>query len=280
MVQNLDPIWFTQPVTTQLRASNPEMMGWFAQFNRFGLNSEDVKKPYRTAFKPFNSFEHVLLAPRLGGAKNNRSERCLVRPIGTRLAVDQDWIDIRNPEREVFHVSAERSEQTDYRTLIARDFQTLVEMHAHSPETKSLGNDGKPCGRMTRGMLFRRSIYVGDIVHIGKEANELELLDARLITDEDSILTIYRGDPWKYVQPVIADTPARVIIDKTGCSRRSAYNWKKGKGHPSGEYLRRLIEVAASAARDSWRSAGYARIPADDIMAVRLYAKYLDQGNS
>jgi hypothetical protein len=48
----------------------------------------------------------------------------------------------------------------------------ILEYRVH-PEPKSLGPDGRPCGRATIGLLQRRPVRVGAIVYIGKESNAL-----------------------------------------------------------------------------------------------------------
>ena len=213
-----------------------------------------------------------------GRARTDKMKICLVSP-ATRVPLSgRKWINIHAPSNEAIRLVPPDRYSHAPGMYVGLPYSDLIMSYAHTPEPKSLGPDGMPCHLRTRGLLSRRHIEIADVVHIGKEANDLELVQAGLVTDEESVLSVYFPDPWEIVQKVLADIPARVIIEKTGCSQSSAYNWKQGKGHPSGEYLPRLIEVAAGAARDSFRGAGYARIPADDMMAVRLYARYLDLG--
>ena len=56
-------------------------------------------------------------------------------------------------------------------TAIAETYKTLLYRYMFHPEAKSLGPDGKPCGRETRGLLQRTHVIAGKHRRIGKEAD-------------------------------------------------------------------------------------------------------------
>ena len=69
----------------------------------------------------------------------------------------------------------------------------IREFRAH-PEAKSLGPDGRPCGKRTTGLLQRRPVVATETVVIGKEANELEQVETGLIDELEEVQTVYRRD--------------------------------------------------------------------------------------
>ncbi len=56
-------------------------------------------------------------------------------------------------------------------TAIAETYKNLLYRYMFHPEAKSLGPDGKPCGRETRGLLQRTHVIAGKHRRIGKEAD-------------------------------------------------------------------------------------------------------------
>ncbi len=71
-----------------------------------------------------------------------------------------------------------------YRGVIAR-------YRVHS-EAKSLGPDGLPCGKRTVGLLERRPVVLGELVHFGKETNRLEEVEQGLVHDWDEVQLVFR----------------------------------------------------------------------------------------
>jgi hypothetical protein len=66
----------------------------------------------------------------------------------------------------------------------------LAEYEAHS-EPKSATLDGAPCGPATRGLLRRRSVRARHVMHIGKEANRLENVEAGWVHSQVDVLEVY-----------------------------------------------------------------------------------------
>ncbi len=67
----------------------------------------------------------------------------------------------------------------------------LAEYEVH-PEPKSAALDGSPCGPGTRALLRRRAVRVGRVVHIGKESNRLEDIEAGLVHDIEEVVEVYQ----------------------------------------------------------------------------------------
>lgn len=74
-----------------------------------------------------------------------------------------------------------------------------------------IGPDGGICRPQTRGLLRRRLVEVTGVIHIGKEANELELVLAGLVGSEEEVTVRYERDPWEWLQPIVAEMPVRWI---------------------------------------------------------------------
>jgi hypothetical protein len=53
---------------------------------------------------------------------------------------------------------------------------------------------GQPCDRPYRGLLSRREIRVAGLIHIGKESNRLDDVEAGAIVDPDEVYTFYPRD--------------------------------------------------------------------------------------
>ena len=258
--------WGNQVVRTLLRISTPEMMGWFDSFN-------EGQRKYSQSMKPFNSFEHAPLDAMFGRPRTGKKKICLVSP-ATRLPLNSRiWINIHAPaEKAIRLVPPDRHTRTPD-VYFGLPYSDLILGYAHTPEPKSLGQDGRPCHQRTRGILSRRYLEIADIVHIGKEANDLELVQAGLVTDEDSVLSIYLPDPWEIVQKVLAEIPAERICREIGCSLRFTQYLRAGNRRPSIDRFPIFLGLAAKFAREALQSAGIVQRPSDDVVAVRLYVR-------
>lgn len=72
-----------------------------------------------------------------------------------------------------------------------KDYRDVLAEYEVHPEPKSAALDGSPCGPGTQGLLQRRPVRVGRVVHIGKEANRLEDVEAGLVHDMDEVVEVY-----------------------------------------------------------------------------------------
>ena len=51
--------------------------------------------------------------------------------------------------------------------------------------------DGSPCGPGMRGLLRRRLVRVGKVVHMGKDANRPEDVEAGWVHDVGTVVGVY-----------------------------------------------------------------------------------------
>jgi len=244
--------WADQLACTRLAISTPWMMEWFDRFNAKGTRGG--KKLYSKAVKPFNFFEHPSLHAKLGPSAQETGDKpiCLVAAFPVKDPRATLWVNIHDPAGPCFRVVTSLGETIGPRTCVGMIYRDLIANHTLQPEVKFIGPDGEPCTSMTRGLLSRRHIHVTDVVHIGKEANDLELVKAGMIEDEEAVLTTYelQGDLWETVQPILAQMPAARIQEETGYSRREVYYIREGKKRPSNKRLPQVAAMAAGWARE------------------------------
>ena len=118
------------------------------------------------------------------------------------------------------------------------------------------------------GAARRRHVWITDIRPIGKEANELELIEAGLIAVEDEYLTECRRDIRDFLPEILRLIPANSIQMALNCSRRYAYSLRSGERKPSRKLLPKVVQFAARFARNSLREVKEPRIPENDEEAI------------
>jgi hypothetical protein len=71
--------------------------------------------------------------------------------------------------------------------LLGLTFRELIDRHGQKPESKFLSYKGENCRNLSRGLLVRRRVHVADVLHIGKEANEIDRVQAGLVGSEEEV---------------------------------------------------------------------------------------------
>jgi hypothetical protein len=148
------------------------------------------------------------------------------------------WVDLHHPDRGTYRITtiAGRSGQPKVDT-----YGDVAEKYAAHPEAKSLGPDGRRCGRGTVGLLKRRPVTAGEIKLIGKESNRLEDRYTGLLTvDElDERLTVYHDDDgWRRITlPRLRAIGARKVAKAVGMSERRARDILKGRAMPHTKHM-------------------------------------------
>lgn len=268
--------WGRRLVRTRVRISTPEMMEWFTRLNALNPSKEkSAQKPYPQTVKPFNMLEHVIVQSVIGFQAGTQVPVCLVSPSDSKAPEDRTWINIHQFNGRPCRVISSPRQSYDPQSLPGLTYSDLIEQYRYQPETKFLGPDGEVCGTKTRGVLNRRQIEIIDVVHIGKETNELEMVQAGLVEGEEAVLLKYERDLWEYVQPILSEMPARMVQEETGYSRRMVYALKRGDRRPSEVRMADVLRFAVAHARECLSGAGYLILPEKDEMVVKLYIHHL-----
>jgi hypothetical protein len=230
------PDWLTQPILTRLSISTPTMREWFTGWNG--------KKPYAGRIKPYNFLLVAHVAP-LGHPVGADPERfILIAPHtdDTRRWRSLSWINRYDGQRyRVETAAADRDPQA----AVLQTFGAYLRQFRHHPEAKSAGADGRPCERQTVGLLQRREVRIGYVVHVGKEANKLEQVEAGIVGDQDEVYTVYE-DSWEDVRFALERMPVKDLVHQTGLSRMGLYKLRSGLARPRDEHRATLQSIAAA----------------------------------
>jgi hypothetical protein len=125
----------------------------------------------------------------------------------------------------------------------------VLEAYEFHPESKCADAEGRPSSKQTVGLHFPRRVVVESITYIGKEANELEDVDAGLVHSPDETYTVFedaRRDYWTTkVRPAMRRVSLATLHAATGLSRRTLINARTGQRRPHRK--NRQIIIAALA---------------------------------
>jgi hypothetical protein len=179
------------------------------------------------------------------------------------------WIDIHSGKR--FAVTTRRNSDASLARL--KTYSEVVQEHGTHPEPKSLGADGQPCSRATRGLLTRRPVAVRSISYVGKESNFLEDVTQEYVHDWEEVIEVYKDpiadDLQTLVWPVLGDSGISngVLAKEAGVDPRHIKRLKSSKQKGSPEVRARLVRVAGAFAR---KKLGIGA-PDDDVSACAEY---------
>jgi len=273
---DFDPEWLDEFVLSRIQLSTPKMMDWMR-----ALNARIIKKlsnsmnQYQAAIKPFNSIEHVLLFPISSNLTDEDKRACLISPSSELQPPQRSWVNIHDPEAGPYWIVSPKRRYWGGHSYPGQTYWELINRHSQQPESKFLTCAGEFCRGRSRGLLIRRHVQVLDVLHIGKEANAIDKVQAGLIDSEDEVLLTYERDLWDYLQPIIAEIPAARIQEETGYSRRMIYALRSGERRPSKERLEILLVLVAEHSRETLLELGSKDVPTDDRMAVVVYGRLL-----
>jgi hypothetical protein len=240
------PAWLDRPALSRLTISSPQLLKPFTNLNA-GKTWPNQVKPFNFLLvghvRPFGYPAGVdptrfqLVAPYESDASKWLRLPWLDRYSGTRIAVST---------AEVIHDSHKARLQT-FRDVIG-EFRT-------HPEAKSLGPDGKPCGRHTQGLLRRRVVQETYVSHVGKEANKLEEVEAGLEHPADVVYNEYDRPMTMHwdtdMLPLLKQCPVQRLADATGLSTRSIKAIRNGHAQPRARNREQLARILAVLVREA-----------------------------
>jgi hypothetical protein len=262
-----EPSWLDRPAMSRITASTPEVLRPFREYNE--------GKPYAEQVKPWNFLLSAHVAPfgHPDGVDPRRFHLVARYKPDPRQWRKVAWIDLYSAARYRISTTGDAGGPGVARVKTYRD--VLAEYRNH-PEAKFLGPDGVACGRATRGLLQRRSVWTrADLItYIGKEANKVEDRQKGLVHDQTEVLTQYhdpRRDPWRtLVVPVLRDVPRAQLAQAAGIHPRAVAALRNGHTLPRPQHRAALTQAAADFARGQLRAWGV-QAPHDQYAACATY---------
>jgi hypothetical protein len=232
------PAWFTRPqMSRNATVSTPCQLRAFGAWNE-GRRAAD-------AVKPFNFINRTIvdeqeLPARLRGL-------VLAAPYHDDPAtwLTDSYVDLDDPGGRTYRITTERIDpdvgDDGSGRIRVHDYGDLVRSLPLHPESKSLGPDGEVCGPQTRGLLSRRTIEIGNTVHVGKESTQL---DRGALEGAWRRVKVYKEpepDEWEEVLlPRLLEMPTAEIARRMGVDRSTVKRWKWGGQCPRAHAIARL----------------------------------------
>jgi hypothetical protein len=201
------PTWGNRPGLSRIAISTPHSLRPFRAYNQ--------DAPLLGQVKPFNFLLSAQVAPLAHPEGYDPSRFHLIAPYERDPTkwLDLDWQD--RYSRDHFHITTDDDDPDPDPIRIRTYADTLTRYRVH-PEPKSLAPDGSPCRQTTIGLLQRRPVTVESLTYIGKEANDIDDIQAGIGTPEEETLNTYddsEPNSWPTIwQPRLAKIPARVIV--------------------------------------------------------------------
>jgi hypothetical protein len=140
-----------------------------------------------------------------------------------------------------------------HRTVVVQTYADVLKAFCDHPEAKYNDIHGKPCAARTTGALLRRHIQPETVAYIGKEADRIDEVQARLVTDIAKLISEYQVDTChERVLSAIAHLTAPEVADRIlererSRSRsaliRTVQRYRRG-GIPRADVRRAISEVA------------------------------------
>ncbi len=260
------PSWASRPAVSRLSITSPHL---YRPFHRTGS-----KLKYADRIKPMNFVLSVTVAP-FGHPPGVDPKRFhLIGPYTTdpRKIRRQFWFDIHTGER--FGITTGHPGGSLVRVQSYNDI--LVKYCTH-PESKSADATRKACTRSTKGLLYRRSVVVNEVVYIGKEANRIEEVEHGTVHDWEEVRERYsdpkRGIWVTHVFPILRTLEEKVLAKRIGVTARTMRSYRSGTSRPRMKTFKSAALVAVERARHIVGSAEFAvelRRRAERLLATDL----------
>jgi len=218
------PRWAALPALTKATVSSPIVAHAFDTWN--------AGKSYANQVKPFN----FMLSAHVDGldlpADADVRQFHLVAPFekDPRKWTRLPWIDHHSRGQTRYNITTQH--RTTHRTIRVQSYADVLSEYARHPESKSAAADGSPADEVTLGLLQRRHFRAERVVHIGKEAAELEEREAGALHDSEEAINQYenpKDDTWTaIVRPVLKSMPRAELAGMTGLSERRVQMVRNG----------------------------------------------------
>lgn len=162
--------------------------------------SKDRHRDYAESVKPFNFLISPHVTP-LGHPPGVDPKQ--FHPIAPYTRDARQWTKIRWTDvysGDSFRITT-RATPSSNRTARVQSYGEVIDRYRVHPEAKSMGSDGIPCIKRTVGLLQRRPVTLGELVHIGKETNRLEEVEQGLVHAWKEVQLVF-PEPQHHIQTV------------------------------------------------------------------------------
>lgn len=233
-----DPSWFARPkMSRNATLSTPGLLRAFAAWN--------TGKTVDEAIKPFNFLNRVFVDR--DELPESRRGLTLAAPYDDDPAswLDGEYFDLRQPSGPSYRITTDRVDPEvgvdgsgRIRVETYGDLVRLLPLH---PESKSLGPDGRVCGRQTRGLLSRRTVRLGPAVHVSKESTQVSEEGLEGAWAHVRVLAEPAPDEW--LTKLLPTLRCRGTVDVAralGVNVSTVKRWKAGEMRPHARQLAAL----------------------------------------
>jgi len=236
-----DPAWLDVPAVGRLSISSPHLHRLLTALN------ED--RAYHEQIKPFNflliAFVSVLERPA------DDQQMVLIAPYANNPHdwTHMPWINRYSTRAYAITPTPSAGYERDG-LVIVKTYRDVLAEYATHLEAKSVDPAGGPCTRHTRGLLERRHVAVRTITHIGKEANQLDDVQAGLHARQDDVLNAYDDTQrlcFEAALPQLRELGPREVARRTGHSLGAVYAVLAGHSQPRSNARARYIGAALTA---------------------------------
>ena len=232
-----EPEWLDLPALSQLAITSPTMLRPFETYNK--------SRPAREQIRPGSFFFAAQVAPFGYPLEADPTRFRLIAPYDPdrRRWPELPWVNLYDGTRHPAAIDGCPSPDA----IRIKTYRDALGLYTTHPEPKSLGPDGKRCGRATVGLLARRPVAMSMLSLIGKESNKLEESTAGLIGALGEVLSSYGADRWwdELVRPVLADLPTSSLVERSHLDARTIQRLRAGRTRPHARHQAVLALIAA-----------------------------------
>jgi hypothetical protein len=221
------PAWADRPAVSRITVSSTALWRPFRLRNRGRSWAEQIK--------PFNFLMVVTIDPFGYPPGVDPTKFRLVAPYNddpdTWTTVE--WRNIYDPDGASYRITTDKTAPPEPHLVIVKSYADVLREYRMHPEHKFNGPDQQPCKRNTRGLLQRRPVHLdGPVRLIGKEANNIEEVQAGRYAQLNEIITEYRNPSGDHlhreVMPLLDHLSGRELALLVGADRRTIDRIRSG----------------------------------------------------
>jgi hypothetical protein len=215
------PEWSDIPALARYGVRSAHIMRAFRDWNT-GRTYDESVKPFGFVLMASEQISPVLTDDELERKQDSMPKR-LLAPYDRdpRQWLDNEWYELHKPGRPAVKITTDGGNRNG--KVLVKDHRRVLDDYASHPEVKSAMPDGNPCNREYRGLLNRRVIHAAGIVHIGKESNRLDDVEAGAIVDPDDVYTTYPRNDRDTVLAVFSGMSNREVARTVAEHTRQRY---------------------------------------------------------